>query len=322
MAPTIRSDASQFSSCSIEQMQPTIEAASCITTLLGVDVSISDARTSQTLLLGDDANLDIAVGNLGSEQSTNVQLDITMPEIVTYVSSSATSGTCSEGAGQVACQLGTLPGGGTNTVRIVTRTLAPGTGSFRVSLSADVDENPDNNQALAGITVDPAVDLVVTSASRAQVTLDKASKVSVSLENLAALAATNAVLTVTLDAGLRADSASWSIGSCAIDGQQISCQAGNFPALSSATLTAEVTGIAAGQHEYHATITSAEADRDDTNNNASGVVAVNVPGGSGTEPQGDNGGGGSIGMAMLSLLFIVWLRMRVGHSAASIPRRG
>lgn len=306
MATLISNDVDQFSSCSIEQMQPVIAAAACVTPLPSADVAVSPDGSPLTTLLGNNANVNFNVTNLGTEPATNVGIDITLPNNVTFLSSVASAGTCSDGAGQVNCQLGTIVAGGTNTVMISTRSSAVGTGSFDASISADADDNPGNNRASFQVTVDPAVDLVVNAPKGDQLLLDKSIAVSVSVENAAILDATGVVLTVTLDAGLRADAVSWPIGSCSVVGQQVDCQASRFLGRTSTLLTINLTGTAAGQHSYSVVMGSAEADLDATNNNDIGTVTVSAPSG-GNSGQGSGGGvesgGGAVGYVFLSLLF-------------------
>ena len=153
------------------------------------------------------------------------------------------------------------------------------------------------------LTVTPAVDLVITAPAATQLMLGQSTTVTIPVQNTAVLDATGVALTVTLDAGLRADAASWTIGSCSVSPQQVDCQASSFPNQTAATVTLELTSTAAGQQNYSVALTSAEADRDTSNNNINGMVTVNSPG-------SEDSGGGNAGFAFLSMLLWMLFRRR------------
>ena len=115
-------------------------------------------------------------------------------------------------------------------------------------------------------------------------------------DNQSTLDATGVTLTISLNAGLRANSASWSIGSCGVTAQLVTCQADQFGSQSSATLSLNVTGIAEGNKNYTVALTSVEADADPTDNTVQGTVRVRSPNGGGDD------GGGSVGWLFLLML--------------------
>ena len=306
MAPSVNGS-NQFSPCSIAEMQPQIAAASCIFPLPSDDITVAPSGSPPAPLLGNSATVNFDVNNAGTQAATNVVIDITLPNNVTFLSAAASAGMCSNGAGSVNCQLGTVSSGTTTTVTVSTIASSVGTGAFDAIVSADADDNPGNNQASVQVTVTAAVDLVITAPAATQLLLGQSTTVTVPVQNTAVLDATGVALTVTLDAGLRADAASWTIGSCSVSTQQVDCQASSFPNQSAATITLELTGTAAGQQNYSVALTSAEADRDTSNNNSNGMVTVNSPG---SGAGGEDSGGGNSGFAFLSALLWALLRRR------------
>ncbi|MCZ6887425.1 MAG: hypothetical protein O7H39_02935, partial [Gammaproteobacteria bacterium] len=102
--------------------------------------------------------------------------------------------------------------------------------------------------------------------------------------------ATGVTISVILGVGLQPDTASWSLGTCSIAGQQIDCQASLFAAQSSSTLSFGVTGLTSGAKNYTTTLSSNEVDADPSNNSATGTVNVNTP---------PSGGGGAMNMIFL-----------------------
>jgi len=302
MAPTVNGS-NQFSPCSIAEMQPVIAAASCIFPLPSDDITVAASGSPPTPLLGNSATVNFDVSNAGTQAATNVVIDITLPNNVTFLSAAASAGMCSNGAGSVNCQLGTISAGTSTTVTVSTISSAVGTDAFDAIVAADADDNPGNNQASVLVTVTPAVDLVINAPATVQLLLGQSTTVTVPVQNTAVLDATGVALTVTLDAGLRADAASWTIGSCSVSAQQVDCQASSFTNQTAATVTLELTGTAAGQQNYSVALTSAEADRDTSNNNSNGMVTVNSPG-------SEDSGGGNAGFAFLSMLLWMLFRRR------------
>jgi uncharacterized repeat protein (TIGR01451 family) len=295
MAPILNSS-TQFSQCTISIMQANAARASCVTALPTVDMSIALNGQPAVVLLGNSPELTVDLNNKGASQATNVAADITLPNNVTLVSATASSGSCSSGAGTVNCQLGDIPGLSGRTVTLTTTASAVGVGILDATVTSDFDERAGNNQATVQFTVDPAVDLAINSPPAATINLDQSTTIDAVLENLSILDATSVTLTIALNNGLRADSASWSIGSCTVAAQQVDCQAANFTSQSSSTLSVSVTGLTAGIRGYIATLSSSEADTDTVNNSVNATITVNDP--------SDEGGGGVVGLSVLWLLLL------------------
>ena len=114
------------------------------------DMSVSKtAAPSPTVPDGDTLTYTLIVTNIsGGASATNVTVTDPLPAAVTYLSSSATQGTCSQAGGTVTCLLGTMNSGATATVTIITLAGAPGMASNTASVSADqTDPNPANNSS-------------------------------------------------------------------------------------------------------------------------------------------------------------------------------
>jgi uncharacterized repeat protein (TIGR01451 family) len=262
-------------------------------------------------LLSSSPELTIDLSNNGATEATNVVVDIVLPSNVSFPSATASSGSCSNGAGVVNCQIGDVPGLTGRTVTLTTTASTVGVGMFDVSVSSDFDERPGNNNESVQLTVDPAVDLVVNAPTDRTINLQQSTTVNASIDNLSPLAATGVNMSITLDTGLRADSVSWSIGTCTLTDRQIDCQASNIAGQSSSSLTIGVTGITVGSRRYTVRLSSNEADADTTNNDVAGTVTVNDP--------DDDSGGGSVGVPFLLLLglFAIMARRRSGLTLRS-----
>lgn len=287
----------QFSACSITEMQDDIAAASCITPLPSWDISVAFNDPPPTILLSNAATITFDVVNNGTQPAQNVVTDIALPNNVAFIAASSSVGSCTNGAGTVSCQLGDIAGSSAATVTVSADTIAAGVGDFDASVTADVDDNPGNNQVSARLTVDPAVNLVVNAPGTAQVIVDQNTTVSAVLENESTLDATSVTLSISLDTGLRANTAVWTIGTCTMTAQQVDCQATQFDNQSSSTVTIGVTGVTTGTKNYTVTLASAETDADPADNSVGGTVSVNSASGG-----NDDSGGGGLGLILLALL--------------------
>jgi uncharacterized repeat protein (TIGR01451 family) len=311
MAPSVNGS-DQFSACSISEMQVDIAAAACITPLPSVDMAISLNGQAPTPLLGNSVTLTFDIANNGTAQAGNVTADISLPNNVSFLSVAASAGTCTSGGGSINCTLGDVPGSSSRNVTVSSTTTGSGVGVFAASVSADVDDNLSNNQVSAQITVTPAVDLVVNPLSSTSVIVDDSTTVRNILENRSTLEATAVSLSISLNSGLRAESASWSAGSCTVAAQQIDCQSGSIAGQSSSTIDLTVTGTTVGTRTYTMTLSATEADANPANNSADGTITVNAVNASGGGNVGEeDGGAAASGPVFLWLLTLgVLLRYR------------
>ena len=297
MAPSVNGN-DQFSACSIAVMEAQAAAASCVTALPAVDISIALDNPVSRVLLGANTVLTYDLTNNGTLPATNVAADITLPGNLSLDSVAASAGSCTSGAGTVNCLIGDVPGVSSRSVTIMTTPISVGTGTLSATVTSDVDERPNNNQESIQLTVDPAVNLVVNAPAASSVLIDESIMVNAALENQSILGATGVTLSVSISGGLQANNATWSIGTCAVTAQQVDCQAANFAAQSSTTLSISLTGITTGSKNYTVTLASNEADANLANNSATGTIRVN-------SPKGKDEGGGATGPMFLWLLLSI-----------------
>lgn len=303
MAPMLNGS-TQFSPCSKSIMQSSASAAACVVPLPVVDMSVDLPGQSSTVYLGTSPSLVFEVRSNGTSTATNVTADFALPATLTIDAVSPSAGSCTSGAGTVDCDFGDVPGLTLRTVTIDTTAASVGSGRIDATVTtADADGRPANNQFSMPLNVDPAVDLVVNSPAAVTVALDQAATIRATLENRASMDATGVTLSISFGNRVRADSASWSIGTCTVAAQQVDCQAANFANQSNSTLTVGVTGLTAGAQNYTMTLASSEAEADPSNNTVNGVVTVNDP------AQGSSGGG-AVGMLFLGLLGCMVLLIR------------
>jgi hypothetical protein len=179
-----------------------------------------------------------------------------------------------------------------------------GAGTLAASVSTtDTDERPSNNQDSILLTVDSAVDLVASVPTSAVVFIDDSTSVSVTLSNLSVIDATNVTASITLENGLQANSATWSIGTCTVTAQQVDCQAGTFDARTSSVLTINATGVTSGRKDVTVVLASTEAEANPGDNSNVGEVRVTTPGN-----EKDDGGATNPWVILLALFAILYTR--------------
>lgn len=302
MEPSLNGS-SQFSQCSLDEMSDNIANASCITPLPSVDMSFGLGNPLPAVLLGNTATVTFDVVNAGTLAASNVMADFELPANVSLISAAASMGSCTDGAGMVNCAIGDVQGTTTITVTLTSDTVAIGSGTFNASVTADVDDDITNNLGSLTLTVDPAVNLSITPPTARQVRVDQSTALTALIENTSILDATDVSLSAALSSGLRADSASWPLGTCTVSSNQVDCVGTNFAALSNVTLSLGVTALTEGAKTVNFSMSSTEDEADPADNSAS--VAVNV-----SAPAQEESGGGGASLWLLPLLGLLALRRR------------
>ena len=302
------SGSTTFSDCSIAVMQTDAAAASCVTALPTVDVSIVPTVAISELLLGVATDIQYQVSSNGTLDAGGVQTTILVPNNLTLDSTSASTGTCSSGAGVVDCDLGVLAGLSNETVTISVTPATVGNGALTATVSTTgSDERAGNNQVVSAYTIEAPVDLVARQPTAPDVLLDSSTTVSAVIENVSAIDATNVTANIVLENGIEAVAANWPVGTCTVTAQQIDCQANTLTAMSSSTLTITVSAVLRGRRDVTVTLASTEAEATPQNNSVTGAVIVTVE----TQKDEDSGSGSMHPILLLiGLLSVVVTRRR------------
>ncbi len=158
MAPQLNGS-DQFSSCSVQQIQPHVNNETCLTAYIPPDASISVTNGTLTATVGTALVASFAVRATGDDASANVSVTVSLPASVTIQSVSANGGTCTSGAGTATCSLGTLAAGDARQVDLnVTPTQA---GALALNLQLDSSNDPNSSNDTGTITIN-AAETVVT----------------------------------------------------------------------------------------------------------------------------------------------------------------
>jgi hypothetical protein len=300
MAPSVN-QSDKFSQCSIDTMTPNIAAASCIAPLPTVDMRMTTDGSAPPVLLGGTVNLSFTATNAGTQQATGVSIEVEVPDNFSLQSANTSFGTCTSGAGIVDCTYGTVIGNDSRTVTLTVEAADVGDGTFTANVTAETDVNASNDQRSMTVTVNPAVDLAVNAIAAAQVNLDQQLSVSIDLENRSVIDASDVEISISLNNGLRADTASWTLGTCTVADRQVDCEATAFAGQSDATLNLALTGTATGSSNYTVSLTSSDDDAVTSNNSVTASVQVGTMNNTGGGDS-SSGGGGAAGYLLLILL--------------------
>ena len=304
MATALSPSNTTFSQCSIDQMSDDAGRAACITPLPAVDMSITTPDSTPNVLLGNSATIRFDVDNGGTLEASDVDVEISIPDNVSLMSAASSVGNCTDGAGLVNCPLGNVAGRTMHTVTVTVMTVNVGNAVFDATVNAGDDGFAGNNQQSVQLDIEPAVELALAGPASSQVTVDRTVSINVSLNNQSTLDANNVSIDLSLDAGLRADSASWSAGDCNVSATTVDCQAATFAAQSASTLELRLTGTAVGEQGFTLSASATQTDRDPSNNTLNATVTVN------SASNSDDGGGGPFGFWTLSLLGLIGLARR------------
>jgi uncharacterized repeat protein (TIGR01451 family) len=135
-------------------------------TLQQADLSITKADNPDPVQVGQQLTYTLTVRNNGPNDGTNVTATDTLPAGVTFVSATASQGTCNQAAGTVTCNLGTINNGAQATITIVVQPENPGQITNTAQVQAnEQDPDPNNNNIQQQTTVNAPVQVITGTAT-------------------------------------------------------------------------------------------------------------------------------------------------------------
>jgi hypothetical protein len=146
MAPQLNGS-DQFSQCSLAQMQPEIDAATCILPVVATaDLALSTTAASVSTSTGQPFALRASVASRGTADAASVQLTFLVPNGLVVVDGTASNGgTCATQAGGIACTWPALATGTTANVTLNLRADAAGSYAVAATLVAAEDASAGND---------------------------------------------------------------------------------------------------------------------------------------------------------------------------------
>lgn len=253
-------------------------------TAAAVDVGVDMTTTPlNSVYQGSPLTYTIRVANAGSLPATNVNLTDVLPAQMSFVSATASQGSCA-GSATVTCALGDIAVGATATVLVNVLPTATGyniNNTVTVSTSG-VDVNSRNNSAAITITVrEPLVlaDLSVTTTA-AQNPVPRRTNIvyTVNVKNAGPNTAQDVLLSDTLlDSSASIVAYTVTRGTCTNSGYYMNCRLGNMASGETATLQITVKpryAISNLKYTNAASVSSKTQDSSSANNYATVTVTV------------------------------------------------
>ncbi|ACU36421.1 conserved repeat domain protein [Actinosynnema mirum DSM 43827] len=240
------------------------------------NLSLTVSADDPNPVAGTTTGYTVSVLNSGPSDAQNVTVTIPAVPGATFVSASPQSGSCTINAGSITCDFGALPAGGEDvvTLRLAIDGSEPA-GPLSVTANAATttnEETTDDDTDTATTTVQRVADLgVVLAAAPQPIVAGQPVTYTATITNRGPSAAGGATLTDSLPAGLTPTAATASSGSCAIAGQDVSCDLGELPAGGTATvqITASTPGaVPAGGFANSVTVASSSTDPNAADNTA------------------------------------------------------
>ncbi|MGB5622160.1 MAG: M12 family metallo-peptidase [Gammaproteobacteria bacterium] len=300
----------QFSACSVQQMQPAINGASCLSALSAVDVGVIHSPTATTGLVTRTVSQAVRVTNGGTEAAANVSLDIDIPAGLELLTSAPSVGNCAPAAGGLSCSFGTVQPGADASVLLGLRSDTPGSYLLASTTQADGDDTPNNNTATGRVTIQPAVDLGLSfSGGNVNLVQGNTATATLGVTNSNVGPASAVVVTVDAPAGLTITGGNPSSGSCSAVASRLTCQIPSIAAGANASVAVNVSADQSGGYTLLASVSAAEPDLDSSDNTSSKNynISQQAPAGGG---DGSGGGGGTTGPAFLLLAVLALARRR------------
>lgn len=113
----------------------------------GADLSIVKADSRDPTPTARNMTYTLTVTNNGPDPASGVTVTDQLPPGVTFVSASASQGTCGESSGTVFCTLGTVASGAPVTIDVVVRPTMPGLITNSASVASPTSDSNQSNNA-------------------------------------------------------------------------------------------------------------------------------------------------------------------------------
>lgn len=191
----------------------------------GADLSVTKVANPNTVFTNGTASYTMVVSNAGPVSSVTTTLTDTLPAGLTYLSSSASQGSCM-GTTTLTCNLGTLASGASATVTLGVTATGVGIITNTVSVTgSEPDPNSANNTASTNVTVNPIADMTVAKSHTGAFTVGQSDAVYSIVVTNSGGAATTAPVSVSdsMPAGLTPVSATGMGWACTVNGQLVTC---------------------------------------------------------------------------------------------------
>lgn len=264
MSP-ILNGSDRFSDCSIGQMQPYVDSASCITAVPRSDIAVEVGSTTLLGSVGQVLDYAVAVLSVGNEPIHDGAVSLRLGNLAVQ-SAQAEGGSCELDSFEVLCRLGDLPAGDSRDVLLRVVGNQAGTYPTDVHAFAANDQDTSNNSARIDVLLDAPHDARITMVES---DLSGYTRDPVAFHVLVESIGTESVEDVTARialGGLEPLSATVDGVPCELGVSSAICALGSLPAMTSRTITMTASGRYA---QYYGLSASVSASNDGSQQNNS-----------------------------------------------------
>ncbi len=249
------------------------------------DLSLTKTVSASTAQPGDTVTYTIIASNSGPNDANSVAITDTLPSSLTFVSCSATGGTCAWDGAAVTVTYASLAASASATVTITTTLKSSATDGVTVTNTASVgassptDPNANNNSGAASFTVHNRADLAITkTVSAAQIEVGDSFSYTMKLTNNGPYDARNISLNDSQPAGVTFTACLYTAGTCTLSASGASFSVAQLSNGAGVTITLQATlnyGVVDGTIIYNTgTASSSTNDPDSTNNSSTARFKV------------------------------------------------
>lgn len=248
---------------------------------LTADLGITMNAQPNPALVGGTLTYNLTVANRGPSLAAGTIATVTLPTNVAVIATSSSQGSASVTSNLVTFALGGLNNAATANLAVTCRPLSAGNLLATAQVSSTLpDPIIGNNTAQASVAVNPAADLAVILTSYPNpAVLYSNFYYLIAVTNRGPNAASAVTLNQSIPPGVRVISNYVSQGTAATvtGGRTVIGSLGTLAAGGIATMTVTVAGTNVGTFAATATVSSAQADADLSNNSAGNTIEVALP---------------------------------------------
>ena len=278
------------------------------------DVSLTKTDAMDPVIVGSTVTYTLTISNGGPDTATAVTVNDNLPDSLSDVTATPSSGSCNVSGDQVTCLLGDMPASTQETVSISGTATEAGTilNTANVTSSTndpDTGNNSDSEQTDVNETAAPSADVAVSKAdSEDPVTLGQTFSYNIVVSNNSTdTAAQDVDVADSVPESFTVQGFSTSQGSCSNTGNQVNCQLGTLSAGQSVSIAIQVTPTVAGTFTNVVSVSSSSPDSDTDNNSDSEDTTVDADDGTGgAAPATPVPAVGLPGLALLILMMLFW----------------
>ncbi|HMN44750.1 MAG TPA: M12 family metallo-peptidase [Povalibacter sp.] len=167
MSPSVGTNVSSFSDCSLAQMRPRIASANCLLPLIAPDLEIPADLGTSNHVVGESFDWALTITNKGGSIAYGSSATLEVPPVVSIREAFVVGGTCTASpVGRVQCSVGDIPAGGSRVVNLKMASDVLGSNSISARVFAPDETQTANNLGDGTLVIDPKAPDAVSTPSQ------------------------------------------------------------------------------------------------------------------------------------------------------------